>query len=322
MNRKKIAITLLFILLLCSITYSKNSTVGSNKLLTVLLVGLDNRGINSSGNKYYNGNTDTLIIGTLNQETGEVKISSIFRDNYVKDSDNKWKKINSVFSHHEKKDKGQGINGLMNVINSNYGVKVHKYIVFSWKDVADGIDKISNVSMQFNENEVKYFNAFVHEVCESFKILNPAEYYINETGYHTLNGIQCVAFMRLRLGDSDIKRVQRQQEIINKLLNNFMKLNIAKKTELCYKFIDGLNLNFSPLDFINMLKVMNNIQITSKTTTPHLDNYLKCKGVPEWASIPKSIRKASKDLQEDIYNYHTQPTTFLDDLEIEAEIYR
>ena len=61
--------------------------------LNVALFGLDNR---SSG-KYESGNSDCIMIASLNYDTNEVKLASLYRDTYLSVGKGKYYKANNAF---------------------------------------------------------------------------------------------------------------------------------------------------------------------------------------------------------------------------------
>ena len=55
-------------------------------------------GIDSRSSKAVEGNSDVIMIASINKDTGEIRLVSVFRDTYLKVSDNSYNKINSAYA--------------------------------------------------------------------------------------------------------------------------------------------------------------------------------------------------------------------------------
>ena len=65
-----------------------------NNFETIAVFGLDNR----SNGKLTSGNSDVVIVVTIDNETKEVKMCSVYRDTYLDIGGGKFRKANSAFS--------------------------------------------------------------------------------------------------------------------------------------------------------------------------------------------------------------------------------
>ena len=83
----------------------------------IALFGLDNR---SEGN-YKGGQSDTIIIASINDETKEVKLISVYRDTFLNVGDDTFNKANSAYA------KG-GVERAIQMLNANLDLNITEYV--------------------------------------------------------------------------------------------------------------------------------------------------------------------------------------------------
>ena len=178
---------------------------------TVALFGVDSRD-NSLGK---GNNTDVIIIANVNQENGEIKLVSIFRDTYLNlDDDGTYNKINQAYAR-------GGPKQAIKALNKNLDIQIDDYATFNWKAVADSINILGGVDVELSKAEFYYINAYITETVEATGV---ASQHLKSAGMNHLDGVQAVAYARLRKMDTDFARTERQREIIQQ---SFVKLRQA-----------------------------------------------------------------------------------------------
>lgn len=178
---------------------------------TVALFGVDSR--NNSVGK--GNNADVIIICNINQDTGEIKLVSVFRDSYLNvDDDGSYNKINQAYFR-------GGPKQAVEALNKNLDLQIDDYATFNWKAVADAINILGGVDVELSKAEFYYINAFITETVEATGI---ASKHLKSAGPNHLDGVQAVAYARLRKMDTDFARTERQRKIIEL---SFQKLKQA-----------------------------------------------------------------------------------------------
>lgn len=178
---------------------------------TIAVFGVDSRNSTvGAGN-----NADVNMICNINQDTGEIKLVSVFRDSYMNVSDkNSYNKINSAYLQ-------GGPDQAVKALNKNLDLDIDDYVTFNWKAVADAINILGGVDLELSKAEFYYINAFVTETVKATGV--PSEP-VKHAGMVHLDGVQAVAYGRLRLMDTDYARTERQRKIISLA---FDKLKVA-----------------------------------------------------------------------------------------------
>ncbi len=150
-------------------------------------------------------NSDVNMIACINRDTGEIKLVSVYRDTYLKVNDKgDLRKFNYSYA-------SGGPEQALKMLNENLDLNITEYIVFNWKAVADGINFLGGVDLEITNAEFKYINSFITETVQETGV---PSVHLQSAGMNHLDGVQAVAYARLRLMDSDYQRVERQKKVI------------------------------------------------------------------------------------------------------------
>lgn len=181
---------------------------------SVALFGVDSRD-NSVGK---GNNADVIIIANVNQENGQIKLVSIFRDSYLNlDDQGSYNKINQAYFR-------GGPEMAIKALNKNLDVQIDDYATFNWKAVADAINILGGVDVDLTKAEFYYINAYITETVEATGI---GSRQLKSAGPNHLDGIQAVAYARLRKMDTDFARTERQRQIIEQCFNKLKAANFS-----------------------------------------------------------------------------------------------
>ena len=194
-------------------TQGNENKMSSKNVINVLLVGAD-RGTNS-------GNTDVMMLVSLNKKTKQLKLVSFFRDSYLYiDSPNGsyCSKLNAAFSM-------GGPECLMETIENNYKIEIDNYVMVNFESFVEIIDAMGGVTVDVQKYEADYN-------YKRFKVSLP---YGEDV---TLDGEQALCFCRIRGCDSDgdVSRTRRQRQVIDSIID---RVKTASMGDL-NKYIDIL----------------------------------------------------------------------------------
>ena len=173
---------------------------------TVALFGLDSRdtyGLSGA-------NSDVIILASINNKTGDINLISVYRDTYLKTGDNRYRKVNEAYAI-------GGPKKAVEVLNENLDLQIDDYVAVNWKAVATAINILGGVDIEITKDELKYINGYITETVNSTGI---GSYQIHETGLQHLDGIQAVAYSRIRYtAGNDYKRTERQRTVLAAVLD-------------------------------------------------------------------------------------------------------
>jgi LCP family protein required for cell wall assembly len=151
------------------------------------------------------GNSDVIMIISIDQTTGKIKMSSIMRDTYVKIDGKGMDKINAAYAT-------GGPQLAIKTINQNFDMDIKDYMNVDFYSAAKIVDALDGVQVNVKPNEIQYLNHFLDELAIYDKT---PPVYVKEPGLQKLNGKQAVAYTRIRYaGNGDYERTERQRNVL------------------------------------------------------------------------------------------------------------
>ena len=207
---------------------------------TIAVFGVDSR----DGNVNRGTNADVIMICNINRDTGEIRLVSVFRDTYLNTNEgNTYNKINSAYAN-------GGASQALAAINRNLDLDITEYVTFNWKAVADGINMLGGVDIDISKAEFRYINSFITETVEKTGV---PSVHLKSAGMNHLDGVQAVAYGRLRLMDTDYARTERQRLVIQKAFEKAKKADLGLLNRILLTEVEqvGTNLTFS--DFTELI---------------------------------------------------------------------
>ena len=124
-------------------------------------------------------------------------------------------------------------------------------MTFNWKAVATGINILGGVDIEISKAEHYYINAFITETVKGTGI---GSVQIKKPGMHHMDGVQAVAYGRLRLMDSDYARTERQRLVIQKAFEKAVKSDLATLNSLVGNMAAMCETNIETNDVLAMVK--------------------------------------------------------------------
>lgn len=200
-------------------------------------------GVDTRDNSVTRGNSDVIIIASINQANGEIKMVSVFRDTYMNTGNDKYNKINNAYAV-------GGPEQALKAINKNLDLNITEYVTFSWKAVATGINILGGVDLEITKAEHRYINSYITETVKSTKI---GSVQIPAPGMHHLDGIQAVAYGRLRYMDSDFARTERQRKIITLALEKAKNSDLKTLNDLLGNMLEMVATNLTWQDGLDVI---------------------------------------------------------------------
>jgi LCP family protein required for cell wall assembly len=185
----------------------------SDDITNILLIGTDERSEDERGR------ADAIMIATIDEKHGGVKLTSIARDTYVYIPSKKTKeKINHAYSY-------GGAALLKETIELNLNIQISNYIRINFSSFTEVIDALGGITVNVKQSEISELNKYIPE-CYTAGNYSGEVKYIQKEGTQRLNGYQALSYARIRKNDSAIKRDERQRAIIQSLLYEFSDANV------------------------------------------------------------------------------------------------
>ena len=198
----KLVLFLLLAVLIGNVAWSFISPYLGARYWTIAVFGVDSR----DGNLDAGALSDVIMVASVDKRSGDVKLCSVYRDTYSRiDRDNNYHKINEAYF------KG-GHTQAIQTLEDNLDLKIDDYITFNWSAVAKAITALGGVDLEISDAEFYYINAFITETVNSTGL---GSVQLEHAGMNHLDGVQAVAYGRLRLMDTDFNRTARQRKVLS-----------------------------------------------------------------------------------------------------------
>ena len=200
--------------------------------LNVALFGLDKReNVEEMGTR-----SDTIIIASLNRETKEVKMSSVYRDTLLQMDDGTYNKANAAYAFGEEEE-------AVAMLNRNLDMDISHYVTVDFSAMVDMIDAVDGIDVEVTEEEIPYLNNYSVEIIENTGI---DTWEITEPGYQHLTGVQATAYARIRATEGDdFRRTERQRLVLTKIAEKAQSVSLSSLNMMIDRVLPKVRTNFT-----------------------------------------------------------------------------
>lgn len=246
-----------------------------SKYRNIVLFGVDN--VNG-----YNGRSDNIIILSLNEETNEAKMVSVYRDTYVKIDGHGYTKINHAYAY-------GGPQLAMSTINKNLDLNIKEFITVNFKVVEDVVDAVGGIKITVTSAEATQIPG------------------ISKAGTYNLNGEQALAYSRIRKTDSDYQRTERMRTVLTGVFNKVKGMSLTKLNKLVDEILPKVKTNIKMAEITEMLTKLASIKIGTSTGWPY---ETAGRTIDElWYAVPKTLEKSVVRLHKELFNEENYQVT-------------
>lgn len=219
----------------------ENNVIAENKPMTILLMGVDTG--SGSREDQWVGNSDTMILVTVNPQTRETTIMSLERDiltNITQDGETVQAKLNAAYAQGGAELAIETIQDLMNI-------HIDRYAMINMKGLVQLVDKVGGITV----NNPFDFDISIEE--------NEPEYTAKiPPGRQEIDGEQALVYSRMRYQDpeGDYGRQKRQREVIEKIIKKVLTLDgLSNYQGIIEAVSDNMQTNIS-LDTDSLMQLM------------------------------------------------------------------
>ena len=206
----------------------------------ILLIGTDTR-----ENEMKSGRADTMMICSINQQTGMIHVTSLARDTWVTMGDNGHQnKLNAAHTF-------GGPNLLMQTINRTFNLNIEEYVTVNFYGICDIVDTLGGVTIQLQKDEPWAINTTVEESYGDYgdQRITPVPSDATEA---RLCGAQALAYARIRKLDDDFGRQARQRNLLMAMAREVSSCSIPQMISLATTCFEYVSTNLTLLDIISL----------------------------------------------------------------------
>ena len=293
----------------------------SGEYMNFVLFGVDSR-----NKEVDTSNSDSILIVSIHNTTGKVKMVSVYRDTmmaiYNKDGQQKdYFKVNSAFSN-------GGAEAAINTLNKNLDLDLTDYVTVNFGGVARIIDTLGGIKVNLTKEEKAQIN---HHMKSTISSTGKRAKKVKKTGKNIkLNGIQAATYCRIRKAtfidpetgeriSNDFGRAARQRSVIKKLVDAAKKAGVTQLEEMVDEVLNAdaeknriISTSFDFDSIVNLIPVLFDFELNGSEGFP---SRLQT-GTYNGASyvVPQTLATNVKKLHKYLYgekNY--QPTSTVND---------
>lgn len=212
-------------------TTDNDKKMSDKNVINVLLVGFDSR----EGS--YSGNTDVMMVASLNKKTKEIKLVSFLRDTYCYIETEKgfyYTKLNAAYSL-------GGIECLKETIENNYKIRIDNYVLVNFESFKAIIDAMGGVTVRVEQYEAAYMNDVMGLNAPWGEAV-------------TLNGIETLTFCQMRMldADGDVSRTRRQRQVIQAIIDKVSTATIGELNKYIDVFLPYIKTGYKKTEIISL----------------------------------------------------------------------
>ena len=275
---------------------------------TLALFGVDNR---SNGN-LDSGNSDTIILVSINNDTKEVKMLSVQRDTYLQITEGTYRKCNYAYNH-------GGVETAISMLNTNLDLKISGYVSVDFYALATIVDDLGGLELEITQkmidtdNPETNQNALAGYIAEVENVLNYypdeeegwkySDCYFDSPGTYTLNGAQVVGYCRNRYAvDNDYGRAENQRKVIKLLIEKAKKADVATLNKIADDVFPSISTSLSLSQVLSMAASVGDYEISDSAGFPFALNSTTISKTTGSVLVPCTLSSNVSQLHEFLYD--------------------
>ena len=251
----------------------------------IALFGVDSRDSSlGAGNR-----SDCIIIASINNDTKKVKLVSVYRDTYVDIDGYGLDEITHAYAY-------GGPQLALKTLNENLDLNIKEFVTVNFDAVANAINALGGVEINVTSEELGYLNSYL---AETSRVTGIETEKITETGLQTLDGVQAVAYSRIRYtSGGDYKRTERMRDVVEAMFKKAKTKTIGELNSLADEILPQVKTNIKVNEMISLTPTLLTYEITDSIGWPY-----EVKGITtdRWYGVPVTLEENVKRLHKDAF---------------------
>ena len=256
----------------------------------IAILGTDER----QGESSETSRTDAIIIATVNEDTGDITLTSVMRDSYLLMDDRYGESFLDKATH------AHAFGGPVNtckMLNQSLDLNISEFIVMDWVSVADTVDALGGITIDVQENELADLNKWGPETASN----TGREWTeITSTGEQRLDGVQAATYCRIRkTSGGDPGRTERMKKVVMAVLAE-AKSHPTKITSVTDSVLPEIRTNMNTSAFTSLIPKLLDFNISKSVGYPF--NYwggIMDDGI--WYAVPTTLEENNARLHEEVF---------------------
>lgn len=188
--------------------------------------------------------SDSIIIASINQDTQEIKLVSVFRDTYLNLGNDSYNKCNAAYAQ-------GGPEQAISMLNTNMDLDITDYVTVGFGGLIDAVDALGGIEIEVTEAEISHLNNYQLCMAEELGV----DYIpVKESGMQLLNGMQATAYCRIRYtkGD-DFRRAERQRDVLTAMMEKAKTVSVSSLTNMVNAILPEVETSLGVNEIVSVL---------------------------------------------------------------------
>ena len=206
--------------------------------------------------------SDAIIVASINKETNEIKMFSVYRDTLLNLGDDVGlDKITHSYYY-------GGPTKVLYTLNKNLDLNIKEVVVVNWKSVADTVDALGGLDIEIQESEINEMNKYIQDTYNNIGGSNAK---IEAAGMQTLNGNQAVTYARIRKDavTGDFRRNERMKIVVKAAFEKAKTLDVKALKKISNEILPEIKTNMSSADMMGMVLKLTSYSMTDSVGFPY-----------------------------------------------------
>ncbi len=251
----------------------------------IALLGVDTRDMNSlDGSR-----SDAIIIVSINEQTKNVNLISVYRDSYVDVQGHGLTKVTHAYAY-------GGPELALNTLNRNLDLDISEFVTVNFEIVADVVDLVGGIDIDIDKSELSQMNKYIEDTSKN---VGRKANKITSAGKQHLDGIQAVTYARIRkTAGGDYKRTERMRTVLTEVFEKAKKMDAGKLNELANKVLPQVQTNIGLSEVISLIPTISSINISDSIGWPY-----EVKGITldRWYGVPTTLEANVVKLHRELF---------------------
>ena len=214
------------------------------------------------------GQSDTIMVCSINKDTKEVKLASVYRDTYLETGDGSYnfRKATDVYGIY-------GVERSISMLNENLDLDISDFVTVNMNVVAEVVNDIGGVDIEVREDEINFLNGYQNEGSEITGLdIVP----VTSAGMQTLNGLQALSYCRIRYTDAidseheglDYERTYRQRKVLEQILAKVKTMDVLTINNIINDVMSDVSTSLSTTEILSLAKDIASYNLSDTTGFP------------------------------------------------------
>ncbi len=231
-------------------------------------------GIDTRDDTYEGSRSDCIMIASINHDTKEIKIVSVYRDTYLNIPGRGLDKVNHAYAY-------GGPVLSMSTLNTNLDLDITEFATVNFTATKDIINAIGGVTLTVTDAEAKSIPR------------------ISSGGTYLLDGEQALAYGRIRKIDNDYKRTERMRTVVMAVFEKAKTMSITELNKLANQLLPEIYTNISATEILALIPKIYSYSIVESQGWPYETRGITLGGV--WYGPPVNLAKNVAELHKTLF---------------------